>query len=80
MIKEEDQNLANAISEFPPHDPHDPDESEVEAMLTKFVVVSEWVDTEGNRYLAKRSATGMGESVPHWDVKGLLHEGLFGDF
>ena len=70
-------DLAQAISELPPHDP---DGDEVEAMLTKFVLVSEWVDTEGNRYLTKRSATGMGENIPHWDEKGLLHEGLFGDF
>ncbi len=77
MINSQNAALAERISEYPPVDEEN---EKIESMLTKFVVVCEWIDGQGNRYLTKRSSDGTGEAIPGWDVKGLLHEGLFGDF
>lgn len=73
----EQSDLAQHISELPPVDN---DGEPVEAILTKFVLVAEWMDGEGSRYLTKRSANGVGENITPWDSKGMLFEALFGAF
>lgn len=66
--------LAQAIS----HDPPLSDGEPVEALLTKFVLVAEWMDADGNRWLTRRHGTGQGGGSTIWDAKGMMHEGLFG--
>ena len=77
MSETQQSALAKYISGLPPLD----NEGEpVEAMLTKFILVAEWIDGEGSKYLTKRSANGVGESIATWDTKGLMFEALFGEF
>lgn len=73
-----EESLGEAVAKFPPFDPETGDT--VEGFLSKFVLIAEWVDSEGNRYLIRRSENGMGEGVASWDANGLLYEGLFGKF
>lgn len=70
--------LAKKIEEHPPVDPESGEE--INGFLGKFVVVSEWMDVQGNKYLVRRSGNGMGEAVATWDVNGMLFEGLHGHF
>ena len=44
------------------------------ALLTGWVAVMEWVTADGNRYLSSMRA----DNTPAWQVKGMLHESLFG--
>jgi hypothetical protein len=46
------------------------------AVLTSWTYVAEWMDAEGARYLTRDRAQG----VPAWQVKGMLHEALFGQW
>lgn len=78
MEEQQGARLARNIEEFPPRDPET--DEVIEGWLSKFVVMAEWIDKNGNRYLVKKSANGMGEAIATWDVKGLLFEGLFGAF
>lgn len=71
-------NLSDSIAKFPPIDPETGEH--IEGFLGKFVVIAEWVDSEGSRYLVRRSENGMGEGVATWDINGLLYEALFGAF
>ena len=70
--------LVASVEEYPPTDPESGEQ--IEGFLGKFVILSEWMDNEGNRYLVRKSANGMGEQIPTWDTNGLLFEGLFGRF
>lgn len=64
----EEPELASAIAQ------HGPD---IEAgFLIGYVVVAEWIDSEGNRWLTRRSATGQGEYIPAWQMRGYLNEAL----
>ena len=45
-------------------------------VLTGWIIVSEWMDPDGERWLGRmHSAT-----TPAWTAKGFLHEGLYGEW
>ncbi len=68
--------LSNAIgSEKPRSD----DDEEMTAILVKWVLLAEWADAYGNVWLTRRWATGSGGAFSTWDMKGMLHEALYGD-
>ncbi len=75
--KSASEELAYAISKHPPQD--DEGESK-ECMIMKFLVVAEWIDNDGIRWLTKYGANGNGEVLAEWDVKGMAHEALFGSW
>ena len=46
-------------------------------LLLGYVVVSEWMTVDGDRYLSQESGTGhTGDSLPKWTVRGYLNEAL----
>lgn len=47
------------------------------AALMGWVLVSEWMDGTGSRWLTRLSSDAQGESPPEWQVRGYLHEFLF---
>lgn len=53
--------------------PPDP-ETHPSALLTGWVVVTSWVDGEGDRWLTK----GFAAEMPHWAASGMHHEALYG--
>jgi len=46
------------------------------AILVNWVVVTEWMDENGGRWLAKCHSASM----PHWHAQGLHHEALYGNW
>lgn len=46
------------------------------AILIGWVVVTEWIDETGGRWLSKCHSS----SLPHWLAAGLHHEALYGDW
>lgn len=52
---------------------HSPDFDERAAVLTGYVVVTEWSDEKGERWLAATETPGM----PTWQARGMLHERLY---
>jgi hypothetical protein len=52
--------------------------SQDDGMLLGFVVVAEWLSTDGDRYLSRMSADGEGDpgAVPTWQRRGYLSEAL----
>lgn len=50
------------------------------SVVVGWAVVFEVCDTDGERWLCKRSANAQGEPNTIWGEKGLLHEALFGDW
>ena len=53
------------------------DEYDGRALLGGFVVVSEWIDQEGNRWLSRLHGSGDGSrTLPEWQVQGYLHNAL----
>lgn len=57
-----------------------PDFEGTVATLTGWVIVAEWMDSEGQKWLSKNSADAAGEQLTLWQTKGMLHEALFGDW
>lgn len=47
-----------------------------DALLTGWVLVAEWVDHDGGRWLSKAHAA----STPSWTADGMLHAALYGDW
>lgn len=47
-----------------------------EAVLTGWVMVAEWIDHQGERWLSKAHA----ESTTSWSAKGMHHEALHGQW
>jgi hypothetical protein len=45
-------------------------------VLTGWVLVAEWMDHQGERWLSK----GHAASTPAWAAKGMHHEALFGEW
>lgn len=52
---------------------HQPDLDDRAAVLVGYVVVAEWSDERGERWLSTASAPDM----PSWAIRGLLHEALY---
>jgi hypothetical protein len=46
------------------------------ALLTGWAVVTQWVDPDGETWLAR----GHSATIPYWGAKGLWHEALYGDW
>jgi len=46
------------------------------ALLTGWVVVTEWIDEDGETWLSKAHSA----SVLHWAANGMHHEALYGDW
>jgi hypothetical protein len=44
-----------------------------EAMLTGWVVVCEWMDPQGERWLSKFASEGSTQ----WQIQGFMHHGLY---
>lgn len=47
------------------------------AVLTGFVIVCEWIDNKGRRWLSRAAGDGSGGSPPEWQVDGYLHNALY---
>lgn len=47
-----------------------------EAVLTGWVVLLEWMDPEGERWLSR----GWAASKAKWEAAGMAHEMLYGDW
>lgn len=47
-----------------------------DAILTGWVVVTEWMDHNGARWLSK----GHAASKASWEARGMIHEALYGDW
>lgn len=54
--------------------PSDPEEQG--SVLTGWVVVQEWMNPAGERFLIR----GWDHSMAVWTVKGMIHEVLYGDW
>jgi hypothetical protein len=46
------------------------------AILTGWLVISEWTDKDGERYLGHCRAA----STPAWTARGMMHDVLFGEW
>ncbi len=46
------------------------------SLLTGWVLICEWMDDEGERWLSK----GHCASTAPWQAEGMLHRGLYGDW
>ncbi len=46
------------------------------AILTGWVVVAEWMDDGGKRWLSR----GWSSSKAKWDADGMMHEALYGSW
>jgi len=71
------QEIIDAISKDPPLGV---DDQEIAAFVTKCVVVVEWIDENGNRWLTRRTLMADGRPGPAWDAAGLLFEALHGEW
>ena len=47
------------------------------AVLTGFVIVCEWIDDKGRRWMSRAAADVWGGSPPEWQVDGYLHNALY---
>lgn len=78
MADESDQRR-DAIHEFlQSHGVANPDAGGVEgaAVLTGWVVVTEWMDETGEKWLSR----GWSSSKAKWEALGMVHEVLYGDW
>jgi hypothetical protein len=48
------------------------------SVLVGWVVLAEWVGANGVRSLVRMSGTPGGSPPPTWQMRGYLHEALFG--
>jgi hypothetical protein len=53
---------------------------EKNAVATAFVVVAEWMDEGGSRWLTMSSGNAAGDDLPTWTIAGLLHSSLYDGF
>ena len=51
-----------------------------EAVLIGWIVIAEWLSSDGTRSLVRMSGTPGGTQPPEWQTRGYLHEALFGDW
>lgn len=66
----ERSRLHDAIAEYTP----DITEATGGAVLTGWVVIAEWMDADGKRYLSNCIA----ENTTPWTARGMMHDVLFG--
>lgn len=53
-----------------------PPGDDVGSLLTGWVMLTSWVDPNGTPWLAR----GYAAEVPFWAAKGMLHQGLYGEW
>lgn len=53
-----------------------PADIEKQAVLVGWVIVCDWMDEDGDRWLSKAHSA----SVPEWSANGMHHEALYGDW
>lgn len=46
------------------------------AVLVGWVIVTDWMDEDGDRWLSK----GHSASIPTWTAEGMHHEALYGNW
>jgi len=60
------------------------DTAEVEvpdgSVLVKFAVVTDWLSPDNQRFIARTGGNSSGEEGTTWDMNGLFHEALFGEW
>jgi hypothetical protein len=49
---------------------------EKEAVLVGWVIVCDWMDEDGERWLSK----GHSATIPRWTADGMHHEALYGNW
>lgn len=54
----------------------DQDLHEIGGVLVGWVMVAEWMDLEGRRWLTRLDANADGENLPEWQRNGYLHNAL----
>lgn len=52
----------------------------LDGVVTGWVLVTEWMTTDGGKWLSKTSADASGEKLPTWQERGYLHDALFGEW
>lgn len=52
-------------------------EEEGRAVLGGFVVISEWIDEKGSRWLSQVHGDRDGKTLPEWRLQGYLHNALY---
>lgn len=53
-----------------------PPDIDKSAVLVGWVMVCDWMDEDGERWLSK----GHSSSIPTWTAEGMHHEALYGDW
>ncbi len=76
----EARDLRLRIGEAIQADAPELDELDQTAICTGWVVVAEWMDTKGARWLSKNSGDAAGEGLTSWSMNGMLHEALVGEW
>ena len=51
-----------------------------QSVLVGWVVIAEWVGSDGTRSLVRMSGTAGGSQPAPWQTRGYLHEALFGQW
>ena len=51
-----------------------------QAVLVGWIVIAEWVGSDGTRSLVRMSGTAGGAQPAPWQTRGYLHEALFGQW
>lgn len=52
-----------------------------DAVLVSAIVVAEWMDPSGDRWISRIATTNGGdETPPSWTCEGLLHHALYGNW
>ena len=51
-----------------------------QAVLVGWIVIAEWVASDGTRSLVRMSGTAGGSQPAPWQTRGYLHEALFGQW
>lgn len=60
-----------------------PPDMEKHAVLVGWVIVCDWMDEDGERWLSKGQrwlSKGHSSSIPTWTAEGMHHEALYGDW
>ena len=81
-IEKQRQTMYEAISENGPIVREDDEaQSDLEtSVCTGWILITEWMDSRGMRWLSRVSGDAAGENLIHWTANGLLHEALYGEW
>ena len=76
-VKERREALYATISD---NGPVEGNENLETSTCVGWVLVTEWMDGEGERWLNRIAGNAGGDNMVHWTANGLLHEALYGDW